>query len=154
MQPTDYIKTDEEYALSKDVDVVVWQRYRAFNNLQAAKDAFDFVIVTLDLHADFDAFQKQEIEPEYSYLESNDLLRFYLTEHDCSVTTQAKYGAIFHRLHSKDVDNLCAWVKMLQRQRAGNFNKEEKVHVGHWSTTSNYHCTVQPLFTVLFCLAL
>ena len=64
MPPTYYIKDDKEYALSKDVDVVVWQHY--------------------------------------SYLESNDLLHFYLREHDCSLTTQAKYGTVFHCLHSTD----------------------------------------------------
>ena len=151
MQPTNYIKDDKEFALSKDVDVVVWQCYRAFNNLEPARDAFDFVIVTPDLHRDFDAFKKQEIEPGYSYLESNDLLRLYLREHDCSVTTQAKYGAVFHRLHAEDVDNLCAWVKKLQHQRAGDFNKEDKV--GHSCTTSHYHCTVQQLFTIWLCSA-
>ena len=70
----------------------------------------------------------------------------YLREHDCSVTVQAKYGAVFHRLHSKDVDNLYVWMKMLWCHRAGDFNKDKKV--GHWCTTTTIVHNIVPFSIV------
>ena len=55
VQPLDFIKNKDEYALSKDRDVVMWLHYRTFHNLSLPTDAFDFVI-TEDLHRNFDEF--------------------------------------------------------------------------------------------------
>ena len=57
---------------------------------------------------DFDAFKKREIEPNYSYLQINELLTLYLKHHALSSSTQSKYGVLFRRLHMTEVDSLCA----------------------------------------------
>ena len=55
---------DDDHALSKDVDVALWQDYRVHSNMQPVRDALDFVIVNNKLHNEF----------IYSYLRLNELL--------------------------------------------------------------------------------
>ena len=47
-----YMSRSEDYALSKDVDVVLWMDSRAFHGQPPLTDALDFVIVNCQLHDD------------------------------------------------------------------------------------------------------
>ena len=56
---------DDDHGLSKDVDVALWQDYRAHHNMQPVRDALDFIIVNDKLHDEFDEFKRVEIDSFY-----------------------------------------------------------------------------------------
>ena len=58
---------------SKDVDVALWQDYRAHNDMQPVRDVLDFDIVNEKLHDEFDEIKRAEIVPFYIYLWINEL---------------------------------------------------------------------------------
>ena len=80
-----------EYALSKDVDVVFWQDYRAFTKQQPIQDAGNFVIVNSELHCKFDKFKKTEIPTQVSFTEANPLLKLY-SQKERNLQIIQKYG--------------------------------------------------------------
>ena len=49
---------DDDYTLSKNVDIALWQDYRAHLNTQPMRDALDFVIVNDKLHEEFDELKR------------------------------------------------------------------------------------------------
>ncbi len=119
MQLSYLFREEGDYALSKDVDVVLWQSFRAHNNLPPVTDALDFVIVNNQLHNEFDEFKKAEIEPDITYLQMNSLLQHY-----CRIKSHlhafivTKYGKSYLKLTSSLVDDLCIWMK--EKSQHGN----------------------------------
>ena len=102
------LEEDDDHALSKDVDVALWQDYRPHSILQPVRDAIDFIILNHKLYNEFDEFKKAEIESIYSYLRLNKLLKLYLRcNPHLSGYVVKKYGhTYFLRLLSESVD-LC-----------------------------------------------
>ena len=93
---------DDDHALSKNIDVALWQDYRTHLNMEPVRDTLDFVIVNDNLHDDFDKFKKAEIESIYSYLRINELLKFYLCcNHQLSRCIVKKYGCKYLRLRGE-----------------------------------------------------
>lgn len=115
-----YIEKDaHEYALSKDVDVAVWLQYRAYNKQPPLRDTGDFVIVNCELHDDFDDFKSKELEPDYSYLEMTELLRYYLkNKPHINLSTVERYGSTYLRLCGSEMDDLCEWVEELREEHS------------------------------------
>jgi hypothetical protein len=68
---------NEEYALSKDLDVAMWLDYRNFRRESPLVDIGDFVIVNPDIHGEFDEFKKGEVRPACSFVLLTELLKFY-----------------------------------------------------------------------------
>ena len=101
---------DGDYALSKDIDVALWNYYRAYHNEQPLKVAMDFVVVNDRLHNQFDEFKKIEVKCCYSYLKLNELLELYICRHDLITSTIARYNNTYFRLHGNDMDGLCKWI--------------------------------------------
>ena len=114
-----YLFNDEQdYALSKDVDVVLWQTYRAYTHQPDLVQAFDIVIVDSDLHDQFDIFKRAEIiNSDTSYLEMNSLIHLYICQDPqlCSSVTE-KYGKTYLRLTTHQVDDLCQWIYRTREQ--------------------------------------
>ena len=144
MQPTVYVKnTEEEYALSKDVDVVVWLQYRAYNRQPLPRDAFDFVIVTSELHKDFDAFKEQELQSHFSFLVITDLLRFYLHYHSHLQPVYVHmYGEAYLRFTGSQMDDLCLWVYEMRKTFAPNMPQLITFLQGMICLLHNY-CTIR-----------
>ena len=117
---------DSDHALSKDVDVALWQDYRAHRHMQPVRDELDFVIVDNKLHDEFDEFKRAEIESIYSYLRLNELLKLYLRCHPhLSEYVVKKYGNTYLRLLGEGVDDLCRWIYHLREM----FNTEQGQNV-------------------------
>ncbi len=116
MQLSYLFENDGDYALSKDVDVALWQDFRAYNSMQPLKDAINFVIVNAQLHNEFDDFKKDEIQRDYSYLKVNELLGFYI-HHVCQLTDSvvAQYNNTYLKMCGDDVDKLCIWIYDLRK---------------------------------------
>ena len=115
MQLSYLFEEDDDHTLSKDVDVALWQDYRAHHNMQPVRDALDFVIVNNKLHDEFDEFKRAEIESMYSYLRLNELLKFYLRcNPHLSRYVVKKYGHTYLQLLCECVDELCQWIYKLR----------------------------------------
>lgn len=107
-------ESEDDHALSKDVDVTLWQDYRAFNGNKPVKDALDFVIVNNKLHNEFDSFKKSEVPSDISFIETNALLQFYCQEKSIMFTIKQKYGKTYLELSKSNMDDLCKWVQELR----------------------------------------
>lgn len=108
-------ENEDEYALSKDVDVSFWQDYRAFNGEKPVRDVKDFVIVNNELHEEFDTFKKSEVPRRTSFIETNPLLQLYCQE-KCyqDIPTVQKHGKTYLELSDSNMDDLCRWVLNLR----------------------------------------
>ena len=98
-----------EYALSKDVDVVFWQDYRAFTKQQPIQDARNFVIVNSELHCKFDKFKKTEIPTQVSFIEANPLLKLY-SQKERNLQIIQKYGKAYYHINISSMDEICQWL--------------------------------------------
>ena len=70
-QLTYLYKETDHHALSKDVDVAIWQDYRAYKCLDSVVDATDFIVINNQQHDEFDEFKKTKIMSYISYLKMN-----------------------------------------------------------------------------------
>ena len=84
--------------------------YRHFNGDSPLQDATqDFVVVNNQLHDEFDRFKINELTPHCSYLPMTELLEYScLSEHTDFLKT-AKYGKVYLRLQSEQIDILVEW---------------------------------------------
>ena len=112
MQLSYLFKEEGDFALSKDVDVAMWQDYRAFSGLDPVTDAVDFVVINSRLHVELDEFKK-EIPQNMSYLKINKLLQLYVQPHHTIVT---KYGHTYLLLSSDQIDELCRWLYQMRAE--------------------------------------
>ena len=126
------MEEDGDYALSKNIDVALWQDYRAHCNMEPVKDAVDFVIVNNMLHDEFDEFKRAEIFI-YSCLRINELLKFYL---GCNchlpVYVVKKYGHEYLRLLSESVDELIQWIRKLRETFSTEGQKLFEISSGNY----------------------
>lgn len=115
---------NEEYALSKDLDVAMWLDYRNFTRKSSLVDIGDFVVVNPDLHNEFDKFKKGEVKPACSFVPLTELLKFYCLSQNPSFLDSLsvkKFGKEYLDLKAYQIDDLVEWVIMLrEKSRAGN----------------------------------
>ncbi len=105
-----------EYPLSKDVDVVLWQDCRAYYNQAALVEVDEFVIVNSEVHEEFDEYKKNTIGKGYSYLKVNELIEFYLLQNDhLSGNVKTLYNKAYLKLSGSDIDELCDWLLNLRK---------------------------------------
>jgi hypothetical protein len=115
---------NEEYALSKDLDVAMWLDYRNFRRESPLVDIGDFVIVNPDIHGEFDEFKKCEVRPACSFVPLTELLKFYCLSHNPTFLDSfrvKKFGKEYLDLKAFQVDDLVEWVTVLRKQsRSGD----------------------------------
>ena len=121
-----YLYQDEnDYALSKDTHVALWQAYRAYTHQLEVVEAFDFMIVNSLLHNQFDDFKKSEnIDLGNSYLEMNSLLHFYIRQHpQLGTSLTEKYNKTYVMFSCDQVDELCQWIYTMREQHNSELSK-------------------------------
>lgn len=110
-------KEKDHHALSKDVDVAIWQDYRAYKCLDPVLDATDIIVINNQQHDEFDEFKKTEIMSYISYLKMNEILQLYLQHRPHLVKSViTRYKQTYIQLSSTQVDELCKWVYKLRNQ--------------------------------------
>lgn len=95
-----------------DTDVALWLDYRAFNGSPALKVIDDFVIVTTDLHDEFDKFKKSE-NLEFKGLNlvpPIELLQYWNILMDNNLQSISRYGKDYFLLQPSQLDNLIDWI--------------------------------------------
>ena len=62
IQATTYVKGPDEYLLSNDLDVSLWNDFRMYNGEPPLREVCgdDFVVVNLELHDMFDNFKRSQ----------------------------------------------------------------------------------------------
>lgn len=111
-----------DYALSKDLDVALWQQFQLFMGKPPLTDAGDFVIVDFKLHDEFDAFKKDHVKLGHSFVPVNELL-FYASFqvanlHELQLIT--KFRKSYYELRSSQMDELVLWVLDMRKQYKGS----------------------------------
>ena len=81
-QETSLRLMEGEYALSKDITVCLWLKYRSVNGSTPLRDVSggDFKIVNEELHREFDEFRSKVyayVDKEYSIVEAVELLQVW-----------------------------------------------------------------------------
>ncbi len=106
--------------------------------MQPITDAVDFVIVDFQ---EFDKFKGEHIESGNSYLKMNELLEFFIDQHQQvaeSIITQ--YNHTYLKMSGNDVDKLCRWIYGLRR----SFEPEgfRVFSTGNYIVLYNYRVTI------------
>ena len=76
LQLAPYTSREEEYGLSMDADVALWLDRRTFHKNPSLQIVNGFVVITNELHAEFDDFKRSETEHSISLSPAVELLRF------------------------------------------------------------------------------
>ena len=116
---------NEEYALSKDLDVSMWLDRRNFIRKSPLVDIGDFVIVNPDLHEEFDKFKKSEVRPACSFVPLTELLKFYCLSQNPSLLDSfrvKKFGKEYLDMKAFQIDDLVEWVTMLREKSKSGDN--------------------------------
>ena len=112
-----------DYALSKDLDVALWQQYLLFKGKPPLTDAGDFVIVDSKLHDEFDAFKKEYTKSKHAFVPVNELLYFYASFHvgdDPKFQVITKFDKDYYELHSSQIDEFILWVLDMRKRYKGS----------------------------------
>lgn len=120
MQLSSFIVNENDYALSKDLDVAFWMDYKHFKGEPPLEYATqDFVIINSQLHSEFDEFKAKEVTPPFSFLPLNELLEYYCWS-ECKDKMKSseirRYGKVYVYLSSEEIDSLVEWVHQLRAQ--------------------------------------
>ena len=128
-------KNEKEHALSKDVDVALWQDSRLFNSLAPVADAGDFVIVNNQLYTMSLMTSRKQLwkRRSCSYLKMNVLLQLYLKQHpSLSQSLTHRHGQTYLRLTDTQVDGLCRWINKTRKEfdckRTTSINTGKKIN--------------------------
>ena len=116
LQLAPYSSSGEEHGLSINADVALWLDCRTFHKNPPLQIVSDFVVVSNELHDEFDNFKGSETELSISLLPAVELLRFWLSRTGLSLPTIAKYGKLYIPLNCSQLDDLCSWVSEMREQ--------------------------------------
>ena len=109
-----------EFALNIDLDVLLWQESRKYNQLPPLKttDNLGFVVLNELEMEEFERFKRMNIQIGSSILRCNHLLTSWLFSHK-EVCQFVMFGCRHVSLVQKQVDDLCEWVLDLRDQVEG-----------------------------------
>ena len=116
-----------------NADVALWLECRTFHKKPPLQIVGDFVIVTNDLHDEFDAFKKSEMALDISLLPAVELIQFWQNCQGLSLPAISKYKKVYIPFNSSQLDDLCSWVRE---------TREQFVHIGRKIFEGAYASTV------------
>ena len=110
MQFTPYRLSPNEYGLCINADVALWLDARAYNNQPPLRQSNGFVLVTPELHSEFDSFREKVTTTEESTFPLVALLDFWNRRRAVPSSVVTMFGKQYLKLHLSEVDDLCQWV--------------------------------------------
>ena len=111
MQLAPYTSLGEQHGLSINPDVLLWLDFQTFHNNPPLQVVGDFVLVTNELHDEFDKFKMNETQLGISLLPRVKLLEFWVNHTGLLLPTVTKYGKTYFPLNCSQLDDLCSWVR-------------------------------------------
>ena len=98
-------------------DVQLWLVSRAFHGKPPVREMRYFVVVNSTLHDEFDKFKASTIRKSYSFIEFNELLRFYsLSESNLLSSPAKKFEKMYLEIQGSQVDELVEWVLEMRKK--------------------------------------
>ena len=94
-----------EYGLNINADVALWMDSRAYNKQPPLRQVHGFVIVTPELHEEFDSFRAKETSKYNSILREIRLLKCWNLRRPVPTPTIAMYGKAYLMLFPSDCDS-------------------------------------------------
>ncbi len=79
-------------------------------------EAFDFVIVNAELHENFDAFKKAEVQPRFSYVPAIELVSFFCKCTNITSPCITRYESDYYYLDETQLDQLIVWAQELRQE--------------------------------------
>ena len=136
MQLTQQLKSlrgQNEHALHINCDVSMWLDLRAYHKQPDLRTAFGFVIVTPELHDEFNAFREKLTTPTFPLVALLDFWNKHVRPYpDPPITV---HGKQYLSLHVAEVDNLCQWVYNTRKACQDGRRIEECTESQHVSNT-------------------
>ena len=118
-----------------NADVALWLESRAFHKKPPLQIVGDFVIVSNELHDEFNPFKRSEMALDISLLPAVELIQFWQNCSGSSLPTISKYEKVYIPFNSSQLDHLCSWVREM---------REQFVHIGRKIFEGAYASTVIP----------
>ena len=114
-QDSTFDMQEEEYALSKDIDVALWIDYRTFYGECPLKELLggNFVIVNEHLQEEFEEFRGKiqcTIGTTHILVKGIELLKLWLKSINAYLKSVAVLGSTYFLMSSSDLDDVCQWV--------------------------------------------
>ena len=134
------LSRDKWIWLSIDADVSLWMDSMAYNNQPPLRRFCDFVLVTPELHKDFDSFREMDTSPGRSTFPLVALLECWNNRRPVPSPTITKYGKPYLTLDSSGVDELCQWVYDT-RERVGQTTR--------WSLSTSVSSTWDHFYIIV-----
>jgi hypothetical protein len=103
--------------LSIDPDVALWLDYRSFSNQHSLKVIDDFVVVSDELHDEYDSFKQNELaefDAGSSLLPPIELLQLCLSRLNISAPFHSLYGKDYVALTGSQFDSVSGLVQELR----------------------------------------
>jgi hypothetical protein len=114
----DQVVSGNEYWLSINADVALWLDWRTFNKMPLLSAVSDFVLVSSEIHHEFDEFVKMEGSTGTTLLPAVDLIHFWASTKGQSLSLVHRYGKQYVQISSLQLDDICLWVRGMREQYA------------------------------------
>jgi hypothetical protein len=118
LQLIDQVVSGNEYWLSINADVALWLDWRTFNKMPLLSAVSDFVLVSSEIHHEFDEFVKMEGSTGTTLLPAVDLIHFWASTKGQSLSLVHRYGKQYVQISSLQLDDICLWVRGMREQYA------------------------------------
>ena len=112
MQLSAYLSGPTEYGLHVNAHVSFWLESRSYDKKPSLVQALGFVIVTEEIHKEFDAFvTSMPLLSKGCYFQCGPLLQYWnMHMRPISASVVSLFAGEYLYLHYSEVDDLCEWV--------------------------------------------
>ena len=119
-QDSTFDMQEEEYALSKDIDVALWIDYRTFYGKCPLKELLggNLIIVNEHFQDEFEEFRGKiqcAIGTTHILVKGIELPKLWLKSINAYLKSVAVLGSTYFLISSSDLDDICQWVTVTQK---------------------------------------
>ncbi|KAL5499988.1 hypothetical protein EMCRGX_G011472 [Ephydatia muelleri] len=112
--PTTLKMKADEFAISKDLNVALWEDFLHYNKKVTLKEIYggDFLIINEELHSQFDEFKCNAVPANHSMVPVMEILEYYWCKVRCEVSmnTVHLYGKSYVKMTAVELDDFCKWI--------------------------------------------
>eukprot|EP00731_Ephydatia_muelleri_P000953 Em0001g953a len=112
--PTTLKMKADEFAISKDLNVALWEDFLHYNKKVTLKEIYggDFLIINEELHSQFDEFKCNAVPANHSMVPVMEILEYYWCKVRCEVSmnTVHLYEKSYVKMTAVELDDFCKWI--------------------------------------------
>ena len=103
--------------MSIDTNVTLWLDCRSFCNYSPLKKVDGFVIITSEIHKEFDAYMNAIKELKgLNFLPAIELLQLWHASNKIPLSTVSNYGKCYIPLNSSQLDEVVEWMLKMRKK--------------------------------------